>query len=124
MKMSKIKLCGLVFGLISASNVVAAVTDQSATYKNQRGSVMVLNWHEDKNSTGVPVPLQGYFNGNAVAITVNFSHCNVVASISGNLMNDNSEIQTIWLLASQVNGTANQDWNSNTVGTDHFKKLS
>ena len=137
MNARKIVTC---FGLsVLLSSTAIAASDSGITYKNQRGSEMVLNWHKNFQNTGtlsgtlttavgnckadmgVPMPLVGYFNGNAVSITVNFPHCHQVVAMTGNASQDRSTIHTLWLDASQADDPRGKDWNSNITGSDSWK---
>lgn len=130
---------GCIF-LLSMGHVAYASSDQSISYKNQRGSTMTLIFHQvDKDTgtlkgtfrtavgncgqdVGVPMPLSGYYNGNALAVTVNFLHCKQVVAMTGNLLNGN-QIQMLWLDASSSKAPHHEDWNSNIIGTDFYKKI-
>ncbi len=138
MKINTILLC---LTLSASMSCALAATDQTIIYKNQRGSTMTLIWHADKNNTGTltgtfttavgnckadvgrPLPVTGYFNGNALAVTVNFPHCKQVVAITGNTTNDQAELHTLWLDATQAKDPTGQDWNSNLIGTDSYKKV-
>ena len=129
----------LTIGLLSLSSIEAA-TNKTITYKNQRGSLMTLTWHHGTNDTGnltgtfttavgncqqdmnKPMPLQGYFNGNAIALTVNFPHCKQVVAMTGNLTADQNELKTLWFDTTQASDPSRKDWNSNIIGADYFKR--
>jgi hypothetical protein len=124
------------------STYANAVTDSSTTYKNQRGSTLLLSWHKDfqntgslsgtfttavgncKEDIGVPLPLVGYFNGNAISVTVNFPHCDQVVAVTGNVSNNLSTLHTTWLDANQVSDPREKNWNSNIIGSDSYYKIS
>jgi hypothetical protein len=132
-------LCGLCFLL---SHNAMATSDPSITYKNQRGSTITLVWHAEvantgtlsgtfttavgncKEDIGVPLPLLGFFNGNAISVTINFPHCKQVVAMTGNLNSNQSNIHTIWLDANQANDPRGEDWNSNIIGSDSYKKIN
>ncbi len=124
-------------------------TDKTVTYKNQRGSILSLTWNESDESkkakegdapkdtgsltgtftsavgkcaAGNTVPITGYYNGNAIAITLNLPQCKQVIVMTGNLTNDNDEIHTLWLDAAQTADPRKDDWNTNIIGADHYKK--
>lgn len=141
MRLRKLVTC---VGLCSLflSHYASAASDFSETYKNQRGSTLVLVWHADSKNTGtlngtftaavgnckqdvgIPLPLTGYYNGNAISVTVNFPNCKSVAAITGNLINNKNSIHTIWLLASQAEDPLGKNWDSNLVGTDSYEKVA
>jgi len=121
---------------------VSAATDPSNTYKNQRGSTMTLTWHADTDNTGslsgtfttavgnckedvgVALPLVGYFNGNAISVTVNFPHCKQVVAMTGNVNNDLSNIHMLWLDANQADDPRGKNWNSNIIGSDSYERIA
>lgn len=129
-------------GSILLSHQVSAATDPSITYKNQRGSTMTLAWHADTDKTGslsgtfttavgnckedvgVPLPLVGYFNGNAIAVTVNFPHCKQVVAMTGNVNKDQSNIHMLWLDANQADDPRGKNWNSNIIGSDSYERIA
>ena len=118
-----------------------AVASQTITYKNQRGSTLVLTWHEDKSikegaagtitgtfisavgkcATGLSLPVSGVFNGNAIAITLNLPECKQVIAMTGNTTENREEIHMLWLDAAQSADPQKKDWNSNIIGADHYK---
>jgi hypothetical protein len=122
-------------------NHCLAAKDPTITYKNQRGSMMTLTWHSSgqnvgeltgtfttavgncKEDIGVPLPLAGFFNGNAISVIVNFPHCKQVVAMTGNLNNDSTNIHTIWLDANQADDPQGQNWNTNIIGSDTYQKI-
>jgi hypothetical protein len=136
MRLKKLMI-GIGFSSMLLSHSLFAAADSNATYKNQRGSTMVLNWHADDNTSGtfttavgnckedmnVPLPLAGYFNGNVISVTVNFPHCKQVVAMTGNLNADQSKIHTLWLDANQASDPDGKNWNSNIVGSDVYQKI-
>ena len=136
------------FAALSATSLWAD-TGKTITYKNQRGSILSLTWHESsqnnadaaseqeiktgsltgtftsavgKCATGYAAPVTGVFNGNAIAITLNLPKCKQVIAMTGNLTNENEELHTLWLDAAQAADPRKDDWNSNIIGADHYKK--
>ena len=126
--------------LVSMCGVVHAEAASTVTYKNQRGSVLVLEWHAQDKDTGtlsgtfstavgdcsqdmnVPVPISGFYNGNAIALSVNFPHCEQVVAMTGNTTKDKTRINTLWLDAHIAKEPMRADWNSNLIGSDFYKK--
>jgi hypothetical protein len=126
----------LVLGLLFTSSLVNAEVDKTVTYQNQRGSVLTVTLHEVVNNTGtltgtfttavgncptdmgVPMPITGYYNGNAVAISINFPNCKQVVAMTGTI--SDTELHTIWLDAAQAKDPVVQNWNSNVIGADHY----
>jgi len=127
-----------IWALLFIGNYSLIFSEQTLTYVNQRGSVMVLTWNGDPEATGslsgtfttavgncktdvgVPMPLSGFFNGNAIAVTVNFPNCKQVVAMTGNLIDQNQELNTLWLDAHQAADPTRKDWNSNIIGADHY----
>jgi hypothetical protein len=140
MKFKQFAICAGLFSIFLYQSSFAA-NSWSTTYRNQRGSTMVLTWNPavDKTGTlsgtfisavgnckqdmGVPLPLVGYFNGNAISVTVNFPHCNQVVAMTGNLNAEQNNIHTIWLDANQANDPQGKNWNSNIVGSDTYERI-
>ncbi len=124
-------------------SLASAEVSQSVTYENQRGSTMVLTFmagQQDNTGTlagtftsavgscakdvGVSMPLTGYYNGNAIALSVNFPDCQVVIAMTGNLLEDQNQIKMMFLGASPAKDPSGKDWNSNVVGTDFYNKVN
>jgi hypothetical protein len=138
--MNALKKLKVVCILFFISTSTFAITEQSFTYKNQRGSVLVLTWHADTKETGtltgtfttavgnckkdigVPMPISGFFNGNAIAIAVNFPHCKQAVAMTGHLNANRDELATLWLDAAQAKDPVHQNWDANITGTDYYKR--
>lgn len=130
----------LAFCSLVGVQIAYAASEQTITYKNQRGSTMTLIFHQEEGSTGtltgtfttavgncktdvgVPQPLSGYYNGNAIAVTFNFPHCKQVVAMTGNLLDGKNKIQTLWLDAQPAKDPHNKDWDSNIIGSDSYDK--
>lgn len=139
--MNTIKKLSLVLVLFFTSYCAFAAEEQSMTYKNQRGSVLTLIWHADtketgtlsgtfttavgncKRDVGVPLPISGFFNGNAVAITVNFPHCKQVVAMTGHLSANDNELTTLWLDAVQAKDPVHKNWDANITGADYYERV-
>lgn len=111
---------------------------QKMSYKNQRGSTLSLVWHAEGNNSGtlsgtfitavgscksdvgVPLPVSGFYNGNAVVISVNFPHCKHVIAMAGHAINENKEMELLWLGAQPAKDPTGQNWNATLAGTDHY----
>lgn len=140
--MKRIMTKALGLGFLSAALAIPALADQKITYKNQRGSTLTLTWHDSsekveekagtltgiftsavgKCAAGMPFPVTGVFNGNAIAININLPKCKQVIAMTGNLTNGNEELHTLWLDAAQAADPRKNDWNSNIIGADSYKK--
>jgi hypothetical protein len=121
-------------------NAIAA-TDQTLSFKNQRGSTMTLTFHTVKNhigtisgtfttavgsckaDVGAPMPVTGFFNNNAVSIAIDFVDCESVATMAGNLVDHQTALDTLWLVTSVTKDPMHKNWNSNLIGSDYFKKI-
>lgn len=139
--MNTIKKLSVVFTLFFMSHCAFAAEERSITYKNQRGSVLTLIWHENtqetgtlsgtfttavgncKRDVGVPLPMRGFFNGNAVAITVNFPHCKQVVAMTGHLSANRDELATLWLDAVQAKDPVHKNWDANITGADYYERV-
>ena len=136
------KSLSLCFVLVSSLFIASSSTaDQKAIYQNQRGSTLTLQWQGDEKQTGTltgtfitvvgnwpadmnkPMPLTGFFNGNAVAFTVNFPNCKQIVSITGNVIKDGDEIPTLALGIAQNEYPTGKNWNSNIIVADVYKKV-
>ncbi len=113
---------------------------QGMVFKNQRGSTMELVLHPQEGNTGtitgsfttavgnckkdmeVPMPIAGFFNGNAISVTVNFPHCKQVVAMTGHLLEENKVLNTLWLDASQSADPMKKDWTANLSGADYYKR--
>ena len=123
---------------LSVSTGVSAA--QGMIYKNQRGSTMELVLHPQEGNTGtitgsfttavgncktdmgVPMPISGFFNGNAISVSVNFPHCKQVVAMTGHLLEENNALYTLWLDASQSADPMKKDWTANISGADYYKR--
>lgn len=116
------------------------LAQESITYKNQRGSVLTLQWHKREDNTGtltgtfttavgnckqdmgVPVPVTGFYNGNSMALAINFPHCKQVVAMTGHFIDQNNELATLWLDAKQSDDPQRSNWEANICGADYYKK--
>ncbi len=126
--------------LVMGSTAISAAPSNSITYKNQRGSTLTLTWNSEqanagsltgsfitavgncKAAIGQPVPVTGYYNGNAIALIVNYPACNSVVAMTGNFNRNNDELKTIWLVARKADDPVQANWDANTIGSDTFNK--
>ena len=140
MTVSKKMLFGF-FALLLINDSAFAATEKTITYKNQHGSTLTLIWHADKKETGtltgtfttavgncktdvgIPLPISGFFNGNAIAITVNFPHCKQVVAMTGHLTANHHELTTLWLDAVQAKDPTHKDWDANITGADYYEQV-
>jgi hypothetical protein len=141
MPMSMLKKMSFMFVLLFVSYGAFAATEQTIAYKNQRGSTLTLVWHTDKKETGtlsgtfttavgncktdvgVPLPVSGFFNGNAIAITVNFPHCKQVVAMTGHITANFNELSTLWLDATQAKDPVHKNWDANITGADFYERV-
>ncbi len=143
MRLSKTLPLALVICSFISVQTVYATSEQILQYKNQRGSTVMLILHQDKQENtgtitgtftsavgdckpdvGVPLPIFGFYNSNAITITVNFPHCQQVVAMTGNIINSQNQLHTLWLDAKPVNDPQGADWNSNIIGSDLYDKMS
>jgi hypothetical protein len=142
MKLIRTLSLGLITFSFSLVQVVYASTEAAMNYKNQRGSTMMLIFHPGKQKdtgmltgtfttavgqckadVGVPLPISGYYNANAVSVTINFPHCRQVVAMTGNLIDNQNKLHTLWLDAAPVDDPQGNDWNSNIVGSDFYHRI-
>lgn len=142
MKLSRALILGLISWTLNTAQIAYATPNSTITYKNQRGSTLVLAFHSGKQKdTGtlsgtfttavgnceadmhLPLPILGYYNGNAVTITVNFPHCKQVVAMTGNISTDKRKLHTLWLDAAPASDPQGSDWNSNIVGSDSYERM-
>ncbi len=140
--MKFIKQCITALGIyVCLSGLASAATsaDYTVTYKNQQGSTLTLTWHPEKNNTGtlngllsskaagcsqgVPAAVSGVFTGNAIAVTVNYPKCDKVLAMTGNVKNNNAELQILWLMTAQAKDYM-RDNVGNQIGIDTYTKIA
>jgi len=116
-------------------------TDYTITYKNPQGSILTLTWHPEKNNSGtlnglltskggscsqgsgMPAAVSGVYTGNAVALTVNYPRCDKVVAMTGNIKNNNAELQMLWLATSQAKDYMRDNAGVN-LGSDTYVKIA
>lgn len=114
---------------------------QEMIYKNQRGSIMKLELHPQEENTGkitgtfttavgnckadmnVPMPISGFYNGNAISVAVNFPHCKQVVAMTGHLLEENKTLYTLWLDAAHTADPMKKDWTANITGADFYQQV-
>lgn len=129
-------LSGVICGVLSQG-----VFAQALIFKNQRGSIMTLNLEPQEGNTGSitgsfttavgnckadmrkPMPLKGFYNGNAISVSINFPHCQQVVAMTGHLLDSNQALTTLWQDATQANDPQNIDWRSNVFGADQYARI-
>lgn len=129
--------------LFATVTATYASNDHTVTYKNQRGSVMALNFHPGKGKNegmldgtvtlaiadnhnkdvSVKFPLSGYYNGNVMAVIVNFSSSRQVTAVIGHFLDNKNKIQTLSLDALQTKNTHAEDWNTNIIRSGYYTKF-
>jgi hypothetical protein len=140
-----VKKCITALAVYLCLNVPAfavASADYTITYKNQQGSTLTLTWHPEKNNAGIlsglltskggscsqgagmPAAVSGVFAGNAVALTVSYPKCDKVLAMTGNLKNNNTELQMLWLVTAQAKDYIRDNAGVNQVGADSYVKIA
>lgn len=112
----------------------AAVQGQT-TWKNQRGSTLVLINDGKGNLTGqyktavgcgigIPRKLVGTINGAAITFIVNWEECGSVTAWTGSMDNpsDPKEINTMWLLTVGASPSSPANFKATYAGSDTFTK--
>ncbi len=142
--MTVINKCIIALTVYACLNVpvfAVASADYTITYKNQLGSTLTLTWHPEKNNAGtlnglltskggscnqgagIPAAVSGVFTGNAVALTINYPKCDKVVAMTGNLKNNNTELQMWWLASSQAKNYIRDNAGVN-LGSDTYVKIA
>jgi len=130
------------YSLSAVSNAIYAASDHMISYKNQRGSIMALNFHpgkevnegtldgtvklamgDPKKDTEIAFPLSGYYSGNAMAITISFLRSKQVTAMIGHFLDNKRTIQTLSLDALQTKNSHMEDWNSNIIRAGYYTRL-
>jgi hypothetical protein len=126
--------------LVSAS---AAMADEAkiTRYQNPKGSELALTWHPDnatsgtltgtfktavsqcKAAIGQPMPVTGVYNGNVLALTINYPACESVLAFSGNTDKDHSNVNLHWFLTKHAENLG-ESWDATTTGVDIFRSVS
>lgn len=114
---------------------LSPVLQGQTTWKNQRGSTLVLINDGKGNLTGqyatavgchpnVPRKLVGTINGTAITFIVNWEECGSVTAWSGSLdsAGDPKEITTLWLLTVGESPSSPANFKSTYAGSDTFTK--
>lgn len=122
-------------------HIANAAMQEEVTYKNQRGSTLLLKWHHDTDSSGKitgtfttavgncqaevgkPMPVSGYFSGNAITLSVIYPHCKKTIAMAGHVDKEKSNLHTLWLVASASEDPQGKNWDANIVGSDSYQKL-
>jgi hypothetical protein len=121
----------------------AAIADEAkiTKYQNPKGSELELTWHPDNDKSGTltgtfktavskckaaigqPMPVVGVYNGNVLALTVNYPACESVLAFSGNTDKDHSRVNLHWFLT-RHSANLGDSWDSTTTGVDVFKGIT
>lgn len=127
-------------GVISTLLCQTAFAENEITFKNQRGSILELNIFADNKIEGYFTtavasktcpdainkkrPITGYLIGNAITFSVVYPMCESVLSISGNLDNEKTVIDTISILNKQANDIIHEGPGARFIGHDSYQKIS
>ncbi len=141
MKILRIAIVGLWF--VTSIIFGAEEAQPSLKFQNQRGSTLTIVKKSTGGNAGMisgsfvtvvaskncqqvigkAVPVIGFYNGNAMALTINFPACEAVVGMVGNMVKENI-IQMIWLNAHQAKDPSGNDWNSRLIGYDEYRKVT
>lgn len=139
------KLLITALAAIKFTSVLGAALDagdaETFVLKNNRGSVLQLTKHFSndhinagtitgtfttavarkhcKDVIGVPMPITGFFNGDAVSYSINYPTCKSVIATTGNFDTKNN-LHVLWIVTSQAENSETTDWNSRLVGHDDY----
>lgn len=121
----------------------AALADEAkiTKYQNPRGSELELAWHavdatsgtltgtfktavsQCKAAIGQPMPATGVYNGNVLALTVNYPGCDTVLAFAGNTDKDHKDVSLHWFLTKHT-ANISESWDATITGVDIFKSIS
>lgn len=135
-----LKRCVGAIGVISTLLCQTAFAENEITFKNQRGSILELNILADNKIEGYFTtavasktcpdainkkrPITGYLIGNAITFSVVYPMCESVLSVSGNLDNEKTTIDTISILNKQASDIIHEGPGARFIGHDSYQKIS
>jgi hypothetical protein len=135
----KLKTIGLTtlaaFTLLSQTSFA-----DTQTFKNERGSILVLNILPDNKLEGAFTtevasntcpqamhqkrPITGYIIGNALTFSIVYPMCESVLSITGNISKDQHSIDTISILNKQADDVTHEGPGARFIGHDTYIKIA
>lgn len=117
----------------------AFAAEENITFKNERGSILVLNILPDNKIEGYFTtavasktcpqainqkrPITGYMIGNTLSFSVVYPMCESVLSVSGNFDKDQKTIDTISILNKQANDIIHEGPGARFIGHDFYKRI-
>ncbi len=120
-----------------ASSVFAA--NETFTYKNTRGSELILQFSSDNSLTGtfttavaskecqqaigMKRPISGYTAKNAITFSVNYPECGSVVAFIGNIENNKMLIDTTALVAHPSSQIAKEGPGARMISHDVFTRI-
>ncbi len=127
-------------------STIASLLTQSAfaepntiTFKNERGSILELNFLPDNRVEGSFTtavasktcpeainkkrPITGYIVGNALTFSVVYPMCESVLSVTGNLDETQASIDTISILNKQATDITHEGPGARFIGHDSYSKI-
>jgi hypothetical protein len=126
------------FSVLLCGSLHAATTDM-LIFKNQRGSVLELNFLADNKLEGdfttavaskscpeainQTRPITGYVIGNALTFSVVYPMCDSVLSITGNFDKDKKTIDTLSILNKQSDDVIHEGPGARFIGHDVYKAV-
>ena len=134
------KQCLSAIAIASTLCQTAFAETNDITFKNQRGSILELNILADNKIEGYFTtavasktcpdainkkrPITGYLIGNALTFSVVYPMCESVLSVSGNLDNEKTAIDTISILNKQASDIIHEGPGARLIGHDSYQKIS
>lgn len=118
-------------GLCCASNI-QPLQGNSGTWKNQRGSILSLQFLSGgaltgtftneapgscQGSLGIAERVYGTYDASVISFVVDFPQCSASTTWNGHISADHRFIDTMWLVS--VDGPLSS-WNNNYAGHDEF----
>lgn len=139
--MIKLKCKGII-GAVCLMSMMSLAHALTLRYQNQRGSILQLSWSVSKAHTGqltgtfttavgnckqdmqTPIPVVGFYNGNALSLAINFPHCRQVLVMAGHWLANKHKISMMWLDTRVAKHPLGKDWDSHLMGADFYKKIA
>ncbi|RUR07319.1 avidin/streptavidin family protein [Legionella sp. km772] len=135
----KFKTLSIALGLSSLLSGSLFASQDLLLFKNQRGSLLEIRVLDDNRiegdfttavasktcpqAIGIKRPITGYMIGNALSFSVVYPMCNSVLSITGNLDQDKTTLDTLSILNKQAEDIIHEGPGARFIGHDLYKKV-
>ena len=135
----KIKALYLALGLSSLMCSSLYAAQDELVFKNQRGSLLEIRVLEDNRiegdfttavasktcpqAVGEKRPITGFMVGNALSFSVVYPMCDSVLSVTGNMDNDKTMIDSLSILNKQADDIIHEGPGARFIGHESYKKV-